>query len=164
LSVYGQSKLEGERAITASGCRSFIFRTSWVYAPRGRNFLHAILAAGKTKPELRVVDDQRGAPTSSPAIAGAVVDILSKIDIAKTRGGLYHLSAGGTTTWHGFASAILHACGLNTPIVAIASDEYPVAAKRPKNSMLDNSKIGQDFGLALPDWRFGLAAVLAAMQ
>jgi dTDP-4-dehydrorhamnose reductase len=164
LSVYGRSKLEGERAIAESGCRHFIFRTSWVYAPLGRNFLHAILAAAKTKPELRVVDDQRGAPTSSLAIGGAVAQVLSNASFLKRPSGVYHLSASGETTWHGFATAILDAEGLKNAVVAIRSDEYPVAARRPKNSLLDNSKIGSAFGVELPDWRHGLAAVLAAIH
>lgn len=164
LSIYGQSKLAGERAIAASGCRHFIFRTSWVYAPTGRNFLSAILAAAKAKPELRVVDDQRGAPTSSAAIAAAVAQVLSKSGHSRQPAGIYHLSAAGATTWHGFASEILQAKGLRTPISAIRSDEYPVAARRPKNSLLDNSKLGAAFGVALPDWRQGLSAVLAAIH
>ena len=164
LSVYGSSKLEGERAIAASGCRHLIFRTSWVYGPAGRNFLHAILAAAKTKPELRVVDDQRGAPTSSMAIAGAVAQVLSAANLSKKPGGIYHLSAAGETTWHGFATEILKGKGLNTPVVAIRSNEYPVAARRPKNSLLDNSKLGATFGIALPDWRQSLPAVLAAIH
>ena len=164
LNAYGQSKLEGEQAIASSGCRYFIFRTSWVYSPRGRNFVHAMLAAAKAKPELRVVADQRGAPTSSDAIAGAVAHVLSQAGVPGIAGGLYHLSAGGATTWHGFASEILQASGLKTPVVAIRSDEFPVAARRPKNSLLDNSKLGADFGVSMPDWRQGLAAVLAAIH
>ncbi len=164
LNVYGHSKLAGERAIAESGCRHFIFRTSWVYGPSGRNFMYAILAAAKTKPELRVVNDQRGAPTSSGAIAGAVAQVLADPDFPARASALYHLSAGGETTWHGFATAILQATGTKIPVQAIRSDEYPVAAKRPKNSMLDNSKIGAAFGIALPDWRQGMAAVLAAMR
>jgi dTDP-4-dehydrorhamnose reductase len=164
LNVYGSSKLEGERAIAASGCRHLIFRTSWVYGPAGRNFLHAILDAARTKPELRVVDDQRGAPTSSVAIASAVAQVLSSTDLSAKAGGIYHLSAAGATTWHGFAAAILKGKGLTTPIAAIRSDEYPAAARRPKNSLLDNSKIGATFDVELPDWRQGLAAVLAAIH
>ncbi len=164
LSVYGHSKLAGERAIAASGCRHFIFRTSWVYGPLGRNFLHAILAAARSKPELRVVNDQRGAPTSSAAIAGAVAQVLANPDLSTKASGLYHLSAGGETTWHGFATAILRAKGIKTPILAVGSHEYPVAAKRPKNSLLDNTQIGATFGVALPDWRQGMAAVLAAIN
>ena len=164
VSAYGRSKLEGERAVAATGCRHFIFRTSWVYGPTGRNFLHAILAAAKIKPELRVVDDQRGAPTSSGAIASAVAAVLSNPRFARQASGVYHLSAAGETTWHKFATAILQAKGINIPVLAIRSDEYPVAAKRPKNSMLDNTKLGAAFGIALPDWRQGMAAVLAAVH
>ena len=164
LNVYGNSKLEGERAIAASGCRYFIFRTSWLYGPSGRNFVHAILAAAKSKPGLRVVNDQRGAPTSSGAIADAVAQVLSSPDLSSKPGGVYHLSAAGETTWHGFATAILQAKGLKTPVAAIRSDEYPAAARRPKNSLLDNAKIGAAFGIALPDWRQSLAAVLAAIH
>ena len=163
LNVYGQSKLEGERAIAASGCRHLIFRTSWVYAPAGRNFLHAILAAAKSKPELRVVNDQHGAPTSSLAIADAVARILSRPDLA-AKSGLYHLTAGGETTWYGFAKAILEAKGIGTPLVPIRSDEFPAAAKRPKNSRLDCAKAAATFSEALPDWREGLAAVLLAVH
>ena len=164
LSAYGSSKLEGEQAIAASGCRHLIFRTSWVYGPAGRNFLHAILAAAKTKPELRVVDDQRGAPTTSVAIAGAVTQVLSHSGLSEKPSGIYHLSAAGETTWHGFAAAILAGKGLATPVVAVRSDDYPAAARRPKNSLLDNLKIGATFDVALPDWRQGLAAVLAAIH
>lgn len=164
LNVYGRSKLEGERAIASSGCRHLIFRTSWVYAPSGRNFLHAILAAAKAKPELRVVDDQHGAPTSSIAIAAAVAQILSNPDHAARPSGIYHLTAAGQTTWHGFASEILKASGMATPVLAIRGTEYPVQAKRPKNSLLDNSKIQSAFGIALPDWRESLTAVLAAIH
>lgn len=163
LSVYGRSKLEGDRAIAASGCRHFIFRTSWVYGPTGRNFLHAILAAAKSMPELKVVSDQRGAPTSSAALAGAVVQVLGNPDASRKASGLYNLSAAGETTWHGFAAAILQGKGIKTPVRAIRSDEYPVAARRPKNSLLDNSKVAATLGIALPDWRQGLAAVLAAI-
>lgn len=164
LSVYGHSKLEGERAVAASGCRHFIFRTSWVYGPAGRNFVHAILAAAKTKPELRVVNDQRGAPTSSGAIADAIAQVVGGSNLLDKPGGTYHLSAAGETTWHGFATEILLAKGLKTPVVAIRSDEYPVAARRPKNSLLDNAKSRATFGVSLPDWRASLAAVLAAIH
>ena len=164
LSVYGRSKLAGERAIAASGCRHFIFRTSWVYGPAGRNFLQAILATAKTKPELRVVDDQRGAPTSSLAIAAAVARILAAPELLQQESGLYHLSAAGETTWYGFAKGILSMKGLQTAVTPISSAEYGAPARRPKNSLLDNSKIGATFGIALPDWRQGMAALLAAIH
>ena len=159
LNVYGRSKLEGERAIAASGCRHFIFRTSWVYAPAGRNFLRTILAAARSKPELRVVDDQRGAPTSSDAIAVALARILAAPDSMQKPGGIYHLSAAGETTWCEFARAILQDAGLNTPVVPIPSDQFPTAAKRPKNSLLDNAKLQREFAITLADWRQGLREV-----
>jgi len=164
LNAYGRSKLAGERAVAASGCRHLIFRTSWVYGPAGRNFLHAILAAARAKPQLRVVDDQHGAPTSSGAIAAAVGQILSRADWPQKRSGIYHMSAAGETTWYGFAAEILRSSGVQTRLVAIRSDEYPAAARRPANSLLDNSKLGAAFGVVLPDWRQGLAAVLAAIH
>lgn len=163
LNVYGQSKLEGERAIESSGCRHLIFRTSWVYAPKGRNFMHAILVAAGKQPELRVVDDQHGAPTSSLDIAAAVARILGMPGLAD-KGGLYHLTAAGETSWHGFAKAILAAKGIRTPLVAIPSAEYPTVARRPKNSKLSNAKLAAAFGVALSDWREGLAAVLRLLD
>ena len=161
VSVYGESKLAGERAVAASGCRYLILRTSWVYSASGRNFLRAILAAAREKGELRVVDDQRGAPTSAQAIAGAVASILVRENLASS---LYHVSAAGETTWHGFARAIVEGAGLKTPVVPITSEEYAAKARRPKNSLLDNSRLEHAFGLSLPDWRAGLAAVLAAIH
>jgi dTDP-4-dehydrorhamnose reductase len=156
VSAYGKSKLAGERAIVASGCRHLIFRACWVYGPRGRNFLLTILKAARERPELKVVDDQFGAPTSSGAIAEA-----TKQAIAAARGqGIYHLSAAGRTTWHGFAQAIVEGAGLKTPVRAIPSSEYPTPARRPRNSVLDNSKLKKDFGIALADWREGLREVL----
>ena len=159
INVYGESKLAGERILAATGCRHFIFRTSWVYGPRGRNFLLAILAAARAKPELRVVDDQRGAPTSSGAIAAATARVLSSPAFSSKPSGIYHMSAAGETSWHGFAKAILDGAGLRTAVVAIRSEEYPAAARRPKNSLLDNAKLVATFGIALPDWRQGLREV-----
>lgn len=164
LNVYGESKLAGERAVGASGCRHFIFRTSWVYGPRGRNFLHTILDAARIKSELQVVDDQRGAPTSGAAIAAATAHVLSHEALRRQPAGVYHLSAAGETTWHGFASAIVAGAGIAIPVRAITSEQYPAVARRPRNSVLDNGKFAAAFGMALPDWKSGLAAVIAALH
>jgi dTDP-4-dehydrorhamnose reductase len=154
LNVYGSSKLAGERAMAASGCRRLILRTSWVYGPHGSNFMLTMLRAARERPELRVVDDQVGAPTSSLAIARATAQVL------RAGGeGLYHLSAAGKTSWCGFARAILAHAGLDTPVVAIRSEEYPAAARRPRNSLLDNSRLQATFGVALAPWEEGLAEV-----
>jgi dTDP-4-dehydrorhamnose reductase len=107
-----------------------------------------------------VVDDQRGAPTSSEAIAAAVARILSRRDFSKKASGVYHLSAAGETTWHGFAREILALRGLQTRLTPVSSAEYGAVARRPKNSLLDNSKAAATFGVALPDWHESLAAVL----
>jgi len=155
LNVYGRSKLQGERAIAASGCRHFIFRTGWVYAPAGRNFVNAILAAAKTKPELCVVNDQRGAPTSAAAIAEAVARILADASLRRKPDGIYHLTAAGETTWYGFAQEILKSAGLEVRVVPVSSAEYGAAAPRLKNSLLDNAKLQATFGVALASWRSG---------
>ena len=178
LNVYGETKLAGERAIAASGAAYLILRTSWVYGPRGRNFLLTILAAAAAKPELRVVDDQHGAPTSSLALARATVEILAargagpldaaSVGAAKERSGLYHASAGGETTWHGFAQAILERRAqrgdFRPPVLtAIPTREYPTPARRPANSMLSNAKLEATFHVRLADWREGLDEVFSAL-
>jgi dTDP-4-dehydrorhamnose reductase len=152
LNVYGASKLAGEQAIAASGCRYLVLRTSWVYGPHGSNFMLTILRAARERPELRVVDDQVGAPTSSAAIARATAQLL-----ATRPEGLYHMTAAGRTSWYGFACAILARAGLRTPVVPIPTDQYPTAARRPRNSLLDNSRLGAAFGVTLAPWEEGFA-------
>jgi dTDP-4-dehydrorhamnose reductase len=142
LNAYGESKLEGEKRIRASGCRHLILRTSWVYAPRGRNFF---LTMKNAKQPLRVVDDQRGVPTSSRFLAEYTLSL-----IRKNAEGLLHLVPSGETTWYGFARAIL---GEGAAITPIRSSEYPTPARRPANSVLDNRKAQALLGQPLPDWR-----------
>jgi len=158
LNVYGASKLAGERAIAASGCRHLILRTSWVYGPRGSNFLLTMLRLARERPELRVVDDQVGAPTSSLAIARATAQVLRP-----GAHGLYHLSAAGQTSWCGFARAILARAGLATPVRAIRTEDYPTPARRPRNSRLNCARLRADFGLALAPWEEQLAEVTLAV-
>jgi len=157
LSVYGRSKLKGEQAIVASECRHLIFRTSWVYSSRGRNFFLTILKAAREKPELRVVDDQFGAPTSSLALAEATARALQ----VRAAQGLYHMTAGGRTSWFGFAQMILRSAAISTPLAPIPSDQYPAKATRPRNSVLDNSRLKEAFGISLPDWENQLEQVMA---
>jgi dTDP-4-dehydrorhamnose reductase len=162
ISVYGASKLAGEQAVRKSGCRHLIFRTSWVYGPRGNNFYRTIARAAREKPQLRVVSDQIGAPTSSSAIARATVRVLGlSLAAPSAESGTFHMTAGGETTWHGFAEAIVALEGLKTPVVAIRSDEYPSAARRPRNSRLDCTRLKTELGIELPHWREELAAVIA---
>ncbi len=164
LNVYGRSKLEGERAVAASGARHLILRTSWVYGPRGRNFLFAILERARAGQPLRVVADQVGAPTSSAAIARATVELVSRMRARSGAEGLYHLTAQGETSWHGFAQAIVAGAGLNAAVEPILAVQYPTAARRPMNSRLDNGKLERTFGLKLPDWRAQLDEVMVRLR
>jgi dTDP-4-dehydrorhamnose reductase len=159
LNVYGASKLAGDRAIAASGCRHLILRTSWVYGPRGSNFYLTMLRLARERPELRVVDDQVGAPTSSLAIARATAQLLRRDAL-----GLYHMCAAGVTTWCGFARAILARAGVATPVVAIGTEDYPMPAKRPLNSRLDCSRLHAAFGVALAPWEEQLSEVTLAAR
>jgi len=154
INVYGRTKLEGERAVKASGCRHLILRTSWVYGTRGKNFLLTMLRLARERSELRVVDDQVGAPTSSRAIARATVECLGR-----SPQGLYHFSARGKVTWCGFAHAILARARIDTPVVAIRSEDYPTPARRPRNSCLDCSRLRADCGVSIASWEEMLTEV-----
>ncbi|BFG74356.1 dTDP-4-dehydrorhamnose reductase [Paraburkholderia terrae] len=169
--VYGASKLAGERAIQASGCSHLIFRTSWVYGARGKNFLLTMLRLGADRPELKVVADQYGAPTWSNTIATLTAHIVAQSEAAEdsagwwqTRTGVYHLTAGGSTSWHGFASAIFDRAGLDkTPrVLPIPATDYPTPAKRPVNSRMSNGKLEQVFGLRAPLWDDALRLCMEA--
>ncbi|MEX2151175.1 MAG: dTDP-4-dehydrorhamnose reductase [Steroidobacteraceae bacterium] len=159
INVYGASKLAGERAIAASGCRYLILRTSWVYGPRGSNFYLTMLRLARDRAELRVVDDQVGAPTSSLEIARATAQLLRR-----DAQGLYHMSAAGETSWCGFARAILARAGLATPVVAIRTEDYPAPARRPRNSRLDCSRLRAEHGVALAPWDEALAEVTSTAR
>jgi len=166
LGVYGESKLAGEQAIRASGARHAILRTAWVYASHGKNFLLTMLRLAGERDELRVVADQVGAPTPAAWIADATTAILRRgIDAP----GTWHLTAGGDTSWHGFAEAIMdeaHRRGLvarKPRIVAIPTSDYPTPARRPAYSVLDTSRLQRDFGIVPPDWREGLQRTLDGM-
>jgi dTDP-4-dehydrorhamnose reductase len=170
LNAYGRSKLGGETAIREAGGAHLILRTSWIYATRGRNFLNTIQRLARDGKELRVVDDQVGAPTWARNLADATAHVIRQARQEQTRGqfrsDILHMTAGGSTSWHGFAQAILHASArppaLPVPEVqAIASREYPTPAIRPKNSVLCCKRLRERFELALPDWRVGLASCLA---
>jgi dTDP-4-dehydrorhamnose reductase len=165
LSAYGASKLEGERAIQAVGGAYVILRTSWVYGMRGQNFLLTMCRLARERPALRIVDDQTGAPTWSRMIAETTALIVARAARSGTSfgdtSGVYHLTAGGATTWFGFAREILRnhgALGIaNAPTLdPIPTAEYPTLARRPANSLLDNDKLRHAFGLTLPAWDEGL--------
>lgn len=162
--VYGRTKLDGELAIAASGCAHLIFRTSWVYGRRGRNFLQTMLRLAAERTELNVVADQVGAPTWSNTIATLTANILSRtagessLDWWLERSGVYHLSASGSTSWAGFAEAIFMEAELDRrPVVhAIETASYPSPAKRPLNSRMSNAKLETIFGVRAYEWRHAL--------
>jgi dTDP-4-dehydrorhamnose reductase len=168
VSVYGASKAAGEAAIAATASRYLVLRTSWVYGAQGKNFLRTMLRLGTERAELRVVDDQIGAPTSAAAIAAATARLVEQYAApeANLPVGIYHMTAGGSTSWCGFARAIFDAGVLSVPprVQAIPSSAYPTPAKRPANSMLSNDKFAHTFGFRLPPWQQQLQEVLTGMQ
>jgi dTDP-4-dehydrorhamnose reductase len=173
LNVYGASKLAGERFVQAAGGSYLIFRTSWVFGTRGKNFLRTMLNLISTRDEVKVVDDQIGAPTWSREIARAALHVLEQLaaeapaagrfraaQFLADRQGIYHMTSAGSVSWFGFANAIQEEMKLRCPegqrlarIVPISSEQFPAAAARPKNSRLSNEKLGGIFGVELPPWR-----------
>lgn len=186
INAYGRTKLEGERLIQQSGSAYLIFRTAWVYAREGRNFLLTVLRLAAEKEELRIVQDQTGAPTSSREIAAATATALSQICSTKNGAspwsatkGIYHVTAAGETTWYDFAENILklassrscsadwfRAATANRPLIArkivpIATAEFPTAARRPAYSVLANRRLKHAFGITLPHWEMQLRSVFS---
>ena len=162
LSSYGRSKLEGERAVAASGARALVFRTSWVYGRRGKNFLVTMQRLARERPEIRVVDDQTGVPNWCRDLARGTTRIAARgLPWLAERSGLYHMSATGATTWYGFARAIL-ADLPSVRVVPITTADYPTPARRPAYGVLGTAKFERTFGFALPAWRESLAECLAS--
>ena len=168
LSVYGATKLEGERLIQQSGCRHLILRTSWVYAARGGNFAKTMLRLAQERECLTVIDDQWGAPTGADLLADVTAHAIRHLQQRPQDGGLYHCVAGGETTWHSYAKYVVeHARQAQSAINIIAKEiapvptsAFPTPARRPHNSRLDNAKLQAAFGLRLPPWQQGVARML----
>ena len=177
VSVYGASKLAGERALAETGAAHIIFRTSWVYGSRGKNFLLTILRAARERDRLRVVADQHGAPTWSRDLARMTARVIETAELAAANGdlagataplsGVYHAAGAGETTWHGFAAEAVRMEKERLPEVklaeidAITTAEYPTPAKRPTNSRLNCGKLAERFGWRMMDWRESLGEVIA---
>ena len=167
INVYGITKAEGERRVAAVCPRHLIFRTSWVYADRGANFLTTMLRLGQERDHMSVVNDQWGAPTGAELIADVTAHALRSAAVRESLAGLYHLTAQGETTWFDYAQRLLQAARASGwPVKAtlqpIPSSSYPTAARRPHNSRLNNSKLENAFGLRLPPWQHGVERVLAS--
>ena len=167
LSVYGQTKLEGEHAV-ARCAKHLIFRTSWVYAARGANFAKTMLRLARERDQLKVISDQIGAPTGAERLADVTAHVLRAVQTRPELAGLYHLAAGGETSWHGYAQFVIdHARRAGQPIrvspeaiIAIPTRDYPTPAQRPLNSRLDTGKLQAAFGLSLPEWQSGVERML----
>ncbi|MDO9605225.1 dTDP-4-dehydrorhamnose reductase [Hydrogenophaga sp.] len=168
LSVYGRTKLDGERAIQASGCRHLIFRTSWVYAARGGNFAKTMLRLAAERERLTVIDDQFGAPTGADLIADVTAHAIRQVLQRPQDAGTYHLAAAGETTWNGYARHVIETARRLRPemalavqdVAAVPTSAFPTPAQRPHNSRLDTTRLQQTFGLRLPDWRRGVDRML----
>jgi len=176
LSVYGETKQEGEQQILQSGCRHLIFRTSWVYSARGGNFAKTMLSLACEREQINVISDQVGAPTGADLLADVTAHALRQVlpvvgHNALAQSGIYHLAASGETSWHGYARFVLevaHKAGveLKVPphqVLPIPSSAYLAPARRPQNSRLDTAKLRATFGLSLPDWRLGVSRMLAEL-
>jgi dTDP-4-dehydrorhamnose reductase len=172
LSIYGQTKWEGEQLVAANCRKHLIFRTSWVYAARGGNFAKTMLRLAKERDSLSVIDDQIGAPTGADLLADITTLALRQVQTQPDLAGLYHLVASGYTSWHGYASLVIEQARqagviLQTPqdaIFKIATQAYPTPARRPINSRLDTSKLKTAFQVHLPSWQQGVTRMLAEIM
>jgi len=168
LSVYGQTKLEGEQLIRASGCQHVILRTSWVYAARGGNFARTMLRLAAERERLTVIDDQVGAPTGADLLADITAHAIRALKLQPSLAGTYHAVAGGATSWHGYARHVIewaraHGRPILVPpdaIVAVPTSAFPTPARRPLNSRLATDKLKHAFGLSLPPWQLGVDRLL----
>jgi dTDP-4-dehydrorhamnose reductase len=171
LSVYGQTKLDGEKIIVASGCKYLIFRTSWVYGARGGNFAKTMLRLAQDREKLTVINDQFGAPTGADLIADVTAHAIRRVLNTQnlSLGGVYHLVASGETTWHGYASHVIEEAKRLSPalhwrveeVAPVPTSAFSTPATRPLNSRLDTKKLRQTFGLVLPPWQQGVNRMLA---
>jgi dTDP-4-dehydrorhamnose reductase len=160
LNAYGRTKRAGEEAIERSGCRHVILRTSWVYGARGNNFLNTMLRLAREREELRIVDDQIGAPTWSRTVADVTAALLARLDERRFDGdlaGIYHLTGQGATSWYGFACLIVEETRslreASPRVEAVLTEDYPLPAQRPKDSRLDCRKLSEAFSVNLPAWQ-----------
>ena len=168
LSVYGRTKLEGERLIQAAGSNHLIFRTSWVYAARGGNFAKTMLRLAQERERLTVIDDQFGAPTGADLLADVTAHAIRQVLRCPVDAGMYHLVAGGETSWNGYAKYVLAQAKLAQPamkiiakeVAAVPASTFQTPATRPYNSRLDATRLQATFGLKLPPWQNGVDRML----
>ena len=164
LGVYGQTKLDGERAVQAAAGQYAIMRTSWVFSAHGNNFVKTMLRFGAERDRLTIVADQIGGPTASADIAAAALSMAATMRADATKGGIYHFAGAPDVSWADFAREIFAQSDLAPEVVDIPSSDYPTPAKRPLNSRLDCAAITRDFGIARPDWRVSLQDVIKELR
>lgn len=164
VSVYGETKLEGEQAIIQSGGSFAIIRTAWVFSADGNNFVKTMLRLGAEREELTIIADQFGMPTPAGAIAEAMLTIANQLIASPEKSGIYHFAGDEKTNWAGFARAIFDEAGLATKVIDIPTEQYPTPAKRPAWSVLDCQKISQTFQIPSPSWRAALRDVIATLN
>ena len=162
-SVYGRTKAEGERLIRESGCNYFIIRTAWLYSATGKNFVKTMLTLAETRPEINVVNDQKGCPTWAHDLASAIVSLI-QLNGKKAVHETFHFTNEGQITWYEFATAIMEIGGKTCKVNPITTDQYPTKAKRPAYSVLDLSKIKQFTGMKIPFWRDSLVKCIDELQ
>ncbi|MDE8347185.1 MAG: dTDP-4-dehydrorhamnose reductase [Acidocella sp.] len=169
--IYGQTKQDGETAILGSGARTIILRTAWVYAGHGKNFARTMLTVGAKMPALRVVADQRGTPTAAGDLAAAIfaiIDTLRRTGWQAQYQGIFHATNAGETTWFGFAQEIFAQAALfggpAPALTPISTAEWPTPARRPADSRLDGTKLGQIFAVTLPPWQASLPPIVASLM
>jgi dTDP-4-dehydrorhamnose reductase len=158
-SIYGKTKLAGERAVLDNAQTAIIIRTSWLHSPHRHNFVKTMMQLGASNASLNVVSDRVGTPTYAFDLARAIFDIIPQIKLGQKT--VYHFSNEGVCSWYDFAVEIMSLCGLKCKVNPISSEEYPVKAKRPFYSVLSKAKIKRDFGIAIPHWRESLQKCLS---
>ncbi|HCM84198.1 MAG TPA: dTDP-4-dehydrorhamnose reductase, partial [Rhodospirillaceae bacterium] len=166
LSVYGRTKLEGEQAVQKSECPFVIFRTSWVWAPSGKNFMRAVLRKATTDNHLKIVSDQIGAPTSANFLAELALYAIQQYRDGELAHGIYHAQGRGYASWHEVAQHLMQAAGFSNRVIleAILTSDWPAAAARPLNSRMNCSKLEQQFRITCPDWRQEISAHINALR
>lgn len=171
LNVYGATKWRGEQAVRQAQAQHLVFRTQWVYAARGKNFIRTMLRLASERDALQVIDDQVGAPTGAELIADVTAHALCMVMRQPEQGGTYHLAASGQATWHDYARFVISTARdtgwpirvADDAIARVGTEAFPTPATRPHNSRLNTDRLSDVFGFALPDWRDGVARALSEM-
>lgn len=164
LGTYARTKLGGEQGVLIAGDCACVLRTSWVFSPRGRNFVKSMLRLSEERSRIRVVADQIGGPTPAHCVARALLSMARSAANGRFRSGVFHYAGTPNTSWAGFAREIFRQAGRNVTVTDITSEDYPMSARRPKNCRLDCSSVQDSYGLERPDWRRGLGEVLKDLR